>query len=375
MTEQATLRTRSFRKAFAIGALGLIILAAASFMGLEQRPASAGIVGDVHSMVVVSDLNAEAVISVSTVGDASVLSGDARLEAPSGIARLPEGGYVVTSSRNGVAGAVLKIAEDGTTTAIVEGLPESGAVGITIDANGDYIVGNKECRQSAEDCTVMKVTPDGDVSHIFSFPGGEHPGAIAIDENGDYIVGTTSGGLWRVTPGGDGELIAGSPDLTNAFGVAIDANGDYLVTDGNSDIVRKVTPSGVVTTYAEDASWGRLIGIATGPKGDVVVSDESNGAIYHISEGGPSVEIYSGAPLSSPNGLILLGPNRPGDVNCDNLIDSVDALLVLQLEAALIQGLICNVNGDVNLDNEIDPLDATLILQFIAGFFPTLPPV
>lgn len=374
MIERAARRKRFVRKASALAFITILTLAA-GFIGIEEQRASAGIVGGLHSNLVVSDLNADAVISVSTVGDAHVLSDDDLLEAPSGIARIPEGGYVVTSSRNGTPGAVLRVEKDGTTTVIVEGLPNSGATGVAVDALGNYIVGNKECRESDEDCTIMRITPSGVVSHIFAFPGDELPGAIAIDSNGDYIVGTSSGGLWKVTPGGGGGLIAGAPDLNNAFGVAIDADGNYLVTDGNSDIIRKVTPAGVVTTFAQDSAWGRLIGIAIGPKGEVVVSDESNSAVYQISEGGPTVEIYSGDPLSSPNGLVLLGPDRPGDVDCDNNVTSVDAALVLQLEAGLIVGLACNLNADVTFDGEIDPLDALLILQFIAGLVPTLPPV
>lgn len=372
MITHPTRRIRPLLRTLGLSFAVLLALAA-GFLVMEQRQASAGIGGGVHSMLVVSDLNANAVIAVSTVGDASVLSDDALLQAPSGIARVPGGGYVVTSSRNGTAGAVIKIEKDGTTTVIVDGLPESGAIGVAVDPFGNYIVGNNECRQSAEDCTVMRITPAGAVSHVFSFPGGEQPGAVAIDANGDYIVGTSSGGLWRVTPAGAGELIAGAPDLNNAFGVAIDADGNYLVTDGNSDIVRKVTPAGVVTTYAQDATWGRLIGIAIGPKGAVVVSDESNHAVYQISEGGPSVEIYSGAPLSSPNGLLLLGPNRPGDVDCSNAVTAIDAALVLQLEAGLIAGLVCNMNADVTLDGQTNPVDALLILQFTAGLVPSLP--
>ncbi|MCH8009697.1 MAG: hypothetical protein IIC91_12630 [Chloroflexi bacterium] len=50
-----------------------------------------------------------------------------------------------------------------------------------------------------------------------------------------------------------------------------------------------------------------------------------------------------------------------GDANCDGRIDSVDALLVLQLHAGLISEVCGDV--DVNGDGDVNSLDAMLILQ------------
>ncbi len=57
----------------------------------------------------------------------------------------------------------------------------------------------------------------------------------------------------------------------------------------------------------------------------------------------------------------------PGDVNCDGTLNSNDAVLVLLLEAALIQSLPCEGLGDVSGDGEIDARDAAVILQIVAG--------
>ena len=62
-----------------------------------------------------------------------------------------------------------------------------------------------------------------------------------------------------------------------------------------------------------------------------------------------------------------------GDVSCDGAVDSVDAALVLQLEAGLIALLTCGGNADVNGDGRTDARDAALILQFTAGLLDTLP--
>ena len=56
-----------------------------------------------------------------------------------------------------------------------------------------------------------------------------------------------------------------------------------------------------------------------------------------------------------------------GDVNCDNLTNSLDALLILQRIAGLISNLDCEHNADTNFDGTISVVDAALILQFDAG--------
>lgn len=56
-----------------------------------------------------------------------------------------------------------------------------------------------------------------------------------------------------------------------------------------------------------------------------------------------------------------------GDVNCNGSVNSIDAALVLQLEAGLIDSLPCSANADMNNDGTINSLDAQLILQYSAG--------
>ena len=63
-----------------------------------------------------------------------------------------------------------------------------------------------------------------------------------------------------------------------------------------------------------------------------------------------------------------------GDANCLGSVDSIDAALVLQLEAGLVHSLTCQDIADVNEDRFINAIDATVILQFVAGLVPQLPP-
>ena len=92
--------------------------------------------------------------------------------------------------------------------------------------------------------------------------------------------------------------------------------------------------------------------------------------------GHPDVKTVSlNAPLLSPL-PVKPGPVSRGDANCDGEVTSIDALLVLQFHAALIDSLPCQDVADVNGDGEIDSRDAMLILQVYSclpdpvGFMP-----
>ncbi len=83
----------------------------------------------------------------------------------------------------------------------------------------------------------------------------------------------------------------------------------------------------------------------------------------HITETG--VEKLRGHPDVAMVAIIFATP--PGDANCDGTVNSMDAALVLQFDAALIQSLPCERPGDVYGDGEIDARDAAVILQIEAG--------
>lgn len=58
---------------------------------------------------------------------------------------------------------------------------------------------------------------------------------------------------------------------------------------------------------------------------------------------------------------------------CDERVTSIDALFILQREAALISAIPCGWDGDVDADGDIDSIDAALTLQFVAQLITALP--
>lgn len=75
----------------------------------------------------------------------------------------------------------------------------------------------------------------------------------------------------------------------------------------------------------------------------------------------------SSTPTPVPSVVATATPSLHGDVNCDRVVNAVDATLVLQHDAGLQVTLSCLLSGDANRDGRLNALDATLILQFAAG--------
>lgn len=64
--------------------------------------------------------------------------------------------------------------------------------------------------------------------------------------------------------------------------------------------------------------------------------------------------------------------SSPGDANCDGVVNSIDAALVLQYVAALVPSLGCQDAADANGSGAINSIDAFLVLQYNAGLIDNL---
>ncbi len=79
-------------------------------------------------------------------------------------------------------------------------------------------------------------------------------------------------------------------------------------------------------------------------------------------------------PIVVDGEAVCSGTDLIGDASCDGVVNPLDAALILQLSAGLINTLPCPDAGDTSGDGTTNPLDAALILQFSAGLIGSLPP-
>lgn len=98
----------------------------------------------------------------------------------------------------------------------------------------------------------------------------DYPTGITIDGSGNLFV--TEGNnhtIRKITPTGVVTTVAGSPGNTgtadgtgsaarfnNPEDITLAADGNFYITDKNNNLIRKMTPSGVVTTFAGDGNYG-----------------------------------------------------------------------------------------------------------------------
>ena len=134
----------------------------------------------------------------------------------------------------------------------------------------------------------------------------DHPYDVAADSAGNvYISDTFNHVIRKLSPGGDMTVIAGtmgrfgSDDGTgtaakfhNPRGIVVDTAGNIFVADQDNHTIRKITPSGDVTTLAgsagnsgstdatgANARFNNPSGIAVDAAQRVFVSDSGNHAI------------------------------------------------------------------------------------------------
>ena len=95
--------------------------------------------------------------------------------------------------------------------------------------------------------------------------------------------------------------------------------------------------------------------------------------MYHNQENG--TEMASGVVTTTPtvNLKLTISDGTLGDVNCDGRIDLLDAQMILDHEAGVLEQELNQTVADVSGDGTVDSNDAVLIQQFTDGKIPAFP--
>jgi trimeric autotransporter adhesin len=159
------------------------------------------------------------------------------------------------------------------------------------------------------------VTPDGIISTFagkgtqgYSGDGGQAvnaeftPSVLAMDAAGNlYVTDGVAGVIRKISPDGVISTFAGNgvkgytgdggpatkASITDPGGVALDGAGNVFIADSGNNVIRKVTADGTITTVAENYNlpyeYSGDGGPATGAtfQNPVAVAVDSSGNLFH----------------------------------------------------------------------------------------------
>ncbi|WP_421978791.1 Ig-like domain-containing protein [Roseivirga seohaensis] len=229
-----------------------------------------------------------------------------------------------------LAGAGNYASVDGTGTSASFYMPDD----IVLDASGNMYVSDFGSHK------IRKVTPDGGVTTLAG--SGEmgntngngvnasfkYPRGLAVDAAGNvYVADRDNNVIRKITPSGDVTTYAGSgawgstngasgsARFNSPNGVAVDASGNLFVTDGNNNLIRKIDTNGNVSSFASVAN---PFGIAIDAAGNLYVTERDNNLVRKIAPNGVVTTLAGTGASGSTDGPGLSASfNYPSGITLD----------------------------------------------------------
>jgi serine/threonine-protein kinase len=130
---------------------------------------------------------------------------------------------------------------------------------------------------------------------------GAQPAADTNATTDSYVVSTLAGGQNTAYFPEDGT--GPTATFSNILNMATDVAGNIYVTDDN--LIRKITPTGVVTTLFPKLKFNALFGITTDAAGNFYISDENANIIEKITQGGVISSFAGNGIQGSLNGISM----------------------------------------------------------------------
>ncbi|HTQ27514.1 MAG TPA: NHL repeat-containing protein [Puia sp.] len=369
-------------------------LAGTGQLGYADGPASTaafdfpfGIALDASGNVFVAEQGSQTIREISTSGVVSTFAGSSAVGSrngigtsasfwfPSGVAvDAQENVYVADYSNNMIrkinsAAVVTTLAGTGqagsTNTTSSTGMASFDAPsGVAVDGAGNVYVAdqyNDVIRMINSSGTVTTLAGSGvtyggpgtprppEINGAESIVTFISPYGIALGPQGDIYVAEVDGGytIRMISPSGTVSTLAGSPlgytgsangpgsvaTFGDPKGVATDKAGNVYVADAGNNLIRMISPSGVVSTFAGNgqaglvngpsasASFNQPSGVAVDGEGNVIVADAGNNVIRSIATNGIVATLSGNGSPGSTDGNIqaLISYNNPTGLAIDDL--------------------------------------------------------
>jgi len=244
----------------------------------------------------------------------------AALNEPLGVAVMPDGGYLIADAGND---RVRRVFADGTIRTVAgtgwfgdsgDGGPATAAsfkdpIGVAVLPDGSFLIADAGAGR------VRRVSPTGIITTVagngtrgFSGDGGPataaeifDPNGLAVLPDGGFLIADGDYVVRRVFPDGTITTVAGTgvqgfsgdggpataAQLNLPYSVAVTPDGGFLIADSGNRRVRRVSPTGIITTVAGTGVPGSSgdggaataaqlndpTGLATTPDGGFLIAD------------------------------------------------------------------------------------------------------
>jgi sugar lactone lactonase YvrE len=354
----------------------LLISMIFSLTGVSQSHAATGI-----SFTTLAGTAGTVIKSADGTGSA------AQFNAPRGVAVDSAGTiYVADSSNHTIrkitaAGVVTTLAGTAGSTGNVSATPAKfhEPFGIAVDSAGTVYVAD------TNNGAIRKITSAGVVSILAGGSGHGYadgtgtaakfhePHGIAVDTSGNVYVADYENNLVRkITAAGVVTTLAGmanTPGTTDGQGtaakfmslqgIAVDTTGNIFVVDSGSRAIRKITPSGLVTTFVGGTSsdqFGQPSGLTIDTSGNLYVTDSSANVVYKVTAAGVVSKVAGTAPTAgSADGTTGALFNGPAGI----AVDSANNLYVADTSNNTIRkitatGTVTTLAGLAGRTNSVD---------------------